>query len=189
MEKLLGVHRLTLRGIELDMIPLNLHEASGAAIEAEPFDFPKLQELSIVQDGLTLSYMQRFALCPNLYRIQLGGLPDITDKELATMITDSRKAEPHTFPALKEICLSPEWLDDDDGIAAERESLELICFEHGITLVQEEDSDIEEDDDDEYDSADLEDAEEDMYDWHDHDDFDDDESDDVASDVDPNEEW
>jgi hypothetical protein len=160
------------------MIPIRLQDSISSAInDLEPYDLPKLQELSLATDGLSISYLQRFSLCPNLYRVQLGDMADITIRELSVLIDQSRVAQPHTFPALKEICLSSDWLYGDDT-EAERDSLELICFENGITLVQEpEDSDDEDEDDDdeEYDSADLEDAEEEMYGWGDGDDFDDDE--------------
>ena len=166
------------------MIPLRLQDVSSSTInDLEPYDFPRLQELSLATDGLNISYLQRFSLCPNLYRIQLGDMADISIKELSVLIEQSRSAEPHTFPALKELCLSSDWLYMDESDAV-RESLELICFEHGITLVQEpEDSDDEDEDEDDmlYD----EDLESD-----DPDDFDDDEDVSVEGDDDDDDgEW
>lgn len=158
VEKLLQCHSATLRVITLEMVP---YLSADALNQGPPYDFPKLQELSLESGELRIEYLKRFSMCPNLYRVQLGPMEEMSVRELSTMVEKARETSssdpstsapstPTEFPALKDLILSYEW-SDFEGTPA-MESFQLLCFQSGISLsIEDPDSDDDmSDDGDEY---------------------------------------
>lgn len=107
----------------------------------QPFELPNLRELAVDNVDLRVSFVQRFALCPQLARIEIGELESMDAKDLLQVIETNKSGDIAGFPALKELVLAAEWAETSD---ATMESLELVCFENGITLlVNDPDSDDE----------------------------------------------
>ena len=144
VEALLQRHCKSLKVLGLMGVPYNAR--ADALDNGAPYDFPFLHDLTFGNVDVVISFLQRFALCPNLYRIQLDQLDNIDVKTLSELIESNKSGDNAGFPALKELVLSSEWTDSTPESAME--SLELICFDNGIALmVEPPDSD---DDEDEY---------------------------------------
>ena len=171
VQNLLMLHVQTLRSITLDMVP---YDGAAALNHGPPFDFPLLQELSIESSDITVDFLERFSRCPELYRLQLGSMEEISVTELSRLIESSRSGNAdvatgaekgneqvasiaHAFPSLREVSLSADWAYDDGPGSAVWDSLELLCFQHGITLSVEEDDDEEEEEDSLMDDTDYDD--------------------------------
>lgn len=116
-------------------------ESTSIMNAGQPVELPNLRELAVDNVDLRVSYVQRFALCPQLSRIEIGELESVEAKDLLQMIETNKSGDIAGFPALKELVLAAEWAETSD---ATMESLELVCFENGITLlVNDPDSDDE----------------------------------------------
>ena len=184
VQNLLMLHAQTLRSITLDMVP---YDGAAALNHGPPFDFPLLQELSIESSDISIDFLDRFARCPELYRLQLGSMEEISVTELSRLIESSRSGDADTntgakegaeqaasiaraFPSLREVSLSADWAYDDGPGSAVWDSLELLCFQHGITLSVEEDDEEDEEEDSLMDDTDYDDEGLDVADpWDDED--------------------
>ena len=178
------LHVQTLRSITLDMVP---YDGAAALNHGPPFDFPLLQELSIESSDISIDFLERFARCPELYRLQLGSMEEISVAELSRLIESSRSGDADTttaakegaeqaasparaFPSLREVSLSADWAYDEGPGSAVWDSLELLCFQHGITLSVEEDDEEDEEEDSLMDDTDYDDEGLDVADpWDDED--------------------
>lgn len=140
-------HASTLEELALTHVP---YQSIGEFNNGQPWEMPALRTLSIDNLDFTFNLVWRFAQCPKLRVIELATLEEMDPKQLADLIEKTRSQtsqEAGGFPSLKTIALSNDWPDATQDVAME--SLELICFEHGITLIIEPlDSDEEDDDDD-----------------------------------------
>jgi len=138
LEKLIQRHASSLKGLNLVMTP---PEPDFIMNTGPSLELPNLRELAVDNVDLGVSYVQRFAICPQLTRIELGELQSMEAKDLLQMIETNKSGDTAGFPALKELVLAAEWAETSD---ATMESLELVCFENGIKLViNEPDSDDE----------------------------------------------
>ena len=128
----------------------SLYEGAGALNNGPVYDMPQLRFLYIEQPNAQVTFLERFAMCPRLKRLEVGNLDEVDARTLQNMITKYRSesdAESAGFPALKDLYLTNAWpmAEEDSTI----ESLELVCFANNITLeIEPPDSDDEDDDED-----------------------------------------
>lgn len=143
MEALIQCHATSLRHLALNGTP---YQDIGDFTTGDPLDLPKLVNLSLDDYQFDFNLLKRFQLCPALARLELGSLDDMDPKQLTDLI------ESNGFPALKEVWLSCDWPTSAENVAMD--SLELICFEKGITLEHESPDSDDEDDDISFDEGD-----------------------------------
>jgi hypothetical protein len=157
-------HASSMHHLSLNTVP---YQNIGNLNNGPQLDFPRLWTLALDNFEFTLSLVQRFSQCPQLERIELGTLEDMSPKELSEFVEKSRSTsntEAGGFPRLHEIMLSSDWPTSSEDPAVD--TLELICFENGITLeIEAPDSDDEDDDDDDDDDMSFDEDDPDQEYW------------------------